>query len=127
MTSIIFPPNPPVSRSEKIVFGPCEFDYLSDSNRRFIKDAYDVITRKELWYAFRNELLTRGVDIGTGFMFTSNPVYIKIQDAISSTNIGSGHTGFSMGYVMREMEFIALKGEPAYRLSVINGNQTPEE
>ena len=81
----------------------------------YVKDAYDVITRKELWRPFREALLSRGVEPTAGFMFTNDPLYNKIQDAICSTNIGGGHSGSSIAFVMREMEYIALNGEPAYK------------
>jgi hypothetical protein len=121
--STILPPSPP----ERITFAPCDFAYLSDSDLKYVKDAYDAISRKELWQPFRKELLAKGVGVDTGFMFTENPVYQKVKLAISSTPIGGLHSGCSMGFVMREMEFIALNGEPAYRLHVEQQNQTVEE
>ena len=111
-TDIIPPPRP---LQERITFLPCDFEYLSCSSREFVKDAYDVISRKELWQPFRLELLMRGVCSITGFMFTENPVYNKVQSEIASTDVGCRHSGCSMAYVMREMEFIALNGEPAYK------------
>lgn len=115
--SNILPPSPPLS--ENITFTPCDFAYVSDSDRKYVKDAYDAISRKELWQPFRKELLSKGVGVYTGFMFTENPVYKKVKLAIFSTPIGGLHSGCSMGFVMREMEFIALNGEPAYRLRVL--------
>jgi hypothetical protein len=56
-------------------------------------------------------------------MFTNNPVYIKVEDAVVSTKIGGLHSGASMAFVMREMEYIALHGEPEYRRKC----QTPVE
>jgi hypothetical protein len=112
---IIKPPTPPTSLPNT----PCTFDYLLEINRAFIKDAYDVISRNEWWDAFRDALLSRGVDTNTGFMFNSDPLYTKIMEAIGSTETGGGHSGCSMGFVMRAMQFIALKGEPAYREHVI--------
>jgi len=123
--SEIFPPSPPLS--DNITFAPCDFTYLSEFDRKYVKDAYDVISRKELWRPFRKELLTRGVGIDTGFMFTENPVYKRVKLEIFSTSIGGLHSGCSLGFVMREMEFIALNGEPAYRLTIEQRNQMEEE
>ena len=123
MTSLVLPPSPPT----KIVFGPSDFEYLSKHDRTFIKDAYEVISRKELWNTFRNELLSKGVNRGTGFMYSENRVYGKIKVAIASTDIGGRHSGSSMGHVMREMEFIALNGEPAYRIEVMKQNQIAQQ
>lgn len=123
MTSLIFPPAPPT----KNVFGPSDFEYVSKHDRTFIKDAYEVISRKELWNTFRNELLSKGVNRGMGFMYSENPVYKKIKMAIASTDIGGRHSGSSMGHVMREMEFIALNGEPAYRIEITRQIQTAQQ
>jgi hypothetical protein len=64
-------------------------------------------------------LIERGVDPESGFMFNQDPLYRKIMNAIGSTQIGGGHSGSSIGFVMREMEIIALHGEPAYRTRCI--------
>jgi len=120
MSTFILPPQPPLQTGE--LFPPCNFEYLDASIRAYVKDAYDVMSRNELWRPFREALLSRGVDHNTGFMFTDDPLYRTIQIHIASTYIGSGHSGFTMGYTMREIEFIALKGEPAYRLRVEQQN-----
>jgi hypothetical protein len=109
--------NNPTSKEE--YYGPSDFEYLPKSDRAFIKDAYEVISKKELWEPFREMLLTRGVKPGTGFMFTDVPLYRKIKSAIASTSVGGRHSGSSIGYVMREMEFIAVNGETAYRLEIV--------
>lgn len=98
------------------VFTPGEFDYiLPDWDRSYIKDAYQVISRNEWWRPFREALQTRGVDNQTGFMFSRDLFYNQIMNAISETSIGGGHSGCSMGFVMRAMETIALYGEADYR------------
>ena len=116
--SSVLPPLP-LSRSELTDhvngYQSCTFDYLPESIRLYVKDAYDVISRNEWWGPFRSVLLERGVDQTTGFIFNSNPLFRTIMNAVCSTEIGNGHSGCSIGFVMREMEFIALNGEPAYR------------
>jgi hypothetical protein len=99
------------------------FDYLPESNRKFIKDAYDVITRNEWWGIFRQALQTRGVQ--EGFMWTTDPLYNMIINAVSSTHIGGLHSGTSIALTMRGMQYIALHGEPAYRRRVAQQNQQP--
>ena len=108
-----FPPIPPTSSTSSTI--KCDFEYLPEHTRSYVKDAYEVITRNEWWVPFREALKSRGVNPDTGFMFTDDPFYQKIQNAIHSTAIGGGHSGSSMGYVMREMEVIALYGEPVYK------------
>jgi hypothetical protein len=105
-------------------FPPCTFDYLPSNKKDYIRDAYEVISRNEFWGVFRSALLSRGVDSSTGFMFSSDPLYTKIMEAIVSTKIGSGHSGCSIAFVMRDMELIALNGELAYReLCLKNANK----
>ena len=120
MPNVVLPPQPPLQTGE--LYPPCNFEYLHSSVRMYVKDAYDVISRNEFWRPFREALLSRGVDRNTGFMFTNDPLYKTIQMRITSTDIGSGHSGFTMGYTMREMEYIALNGEPAYRRQIEQQN-----
>ncbi len=104
-------------------YPPSNFEYLLPGNQKYVKDAYEVISRNEWWRPFREALLSRGVNRITGFTFTDDPFYSKIKEAIYSTYIGGGHSGTSMGFVMRDMEFIALNGEHAYRDLVISAQQ----
>jgi hypothetical protein len=106
MTSRVMPPLPPTAQDL--------FELKNGHIRPYLEDAYQVITRNEWWGRFRHTLETMGVDTETGFMFSNNPFYNTIMNAISSTRIGEGHSGFSMGFVMREMEQIALYGEETY-------------
>lgn len=115
----IIPPPPP----QVIEYPPSTFNYLPENNRLYVGDAYEVISRNELWGPFRDALLVRGVDSTTGFMFNTDPLYRRIMDAIVSTEIGSQHSGSSAAFVMREMKTIALHGEPAYRSRYIGETQ----
>lgn len=83
-----------------------------------MKDAYDVILRNEWWLPFREALISRGVDSNVGFTYTDDPLYKTIKTAILSTSVGCGHSGSSLGCVMRIMQYIALNGESEYRRSV---------
>jgi hypothetical protein len=107
----IIPPLPPPNHHDS----PCTFEYLSPIDKLYVTDAYEVISRNEWWGPFRTALLSRGVNNDTGFMFNTDPLCEKIMDAISSTQTGAGHSGFSITCVMWNMKFIALNGEPAFR------------
>lgn len=123
MTDFIMPPLPP-SVAEEEPFIPGNFDYIEDVwTRRYIQDAYQVITRNEWWSAFKNTLNARGVSSYTGFTFTDDPLYKIIMNAVSSTHIGGGHSGYSLGFCMREMEQIALLGEKEYKKNRIQENR----
>jgi len=112
MSSLLPPPPPPTLPD---FAAKCEFEYVSIYDRKYVKDAYEVISRNELWRPFQESLLSRGVNPSTGFMFSDNPLYRIIKFAIASTEIGRLHTGSTIGYVMRIMEYIALNGEPAFK------------
>ena len=116
-------PLPPVPPPPASLYPPSNFEYiLYPDSQKYIKDAYEVISRNEWWRPFREALVSRGVN-RDGFTFTDDPFYSKIRTAICSTRIGGGHSGSSIGCVMRDMEFIALNGEQAYRANVINGQR----
>jgi len=123
--TVIMPPIPPVAGDND--FTPGEFEYVCDWDRSYIRDAYQVITRNEWWGPFKAALLARGVDSKTGFQFTNDALYNKIMKAISSTDIGRGHSGSSMGSVMRAMQNIALHGEAEYRRQWIEYQANADE
>jgi len=116
MSNNIMPPAPPTLHQQKESKSTsCNFEYLSSDYRKYVKDAYDVISINEWWAPFREAIITRGVDSNLGFIFTDDPLYKQINNAVVSTRIGGEHSGCSLGCVMRTMEFIAVNGEPAYR------------
>jgi hypothetical protein len=114
--STIMPPAPP---GVDEAFIPGEFEYANKWDRPYLKDAYQVISRNEWWVNFTHALNRRGVDPRTGFQFSEDPFYRKIMNAISNTHIGGGHSGSSMGSIMRAMETIAIHGEDEYRRQVL--------
>jgi hypothetical protein len=110
--NVTYPPVPPTPE----IYRSGEFEYIEDDAfRKYIKDAYCVISKNEWWGELKRALQIRGVNSSEGFMFTTDPLYNKIMNAIGSTEIGSLHSGFSISYCMRQMEQIALLGEPEYR------------
>ena len=101
---------------EEEPFIPGNFDYIQDKwTRKYVQDAYQVISRNEWWGKFKKALEIRGVSVFTGFTFTDDPLYKIIMNGIASTPIGGGHSGCSIGLCMREMQHIALLGEKEYK------------
>ena len=101
---------------EEEPFIPGNFDYIQDIwTRKYIQDAYQVISRNEWWGKFKKALEIRGVSPLTGFSFTDDPLYKIIMNGISRSPIGRGHSGCSIGFCMREMQQIALLGEKEYK------------
>jgi len=107
---------PPVPQIEIAVpgFTPGEFLYVQNG-RDYLQDAYRVISINEWWGNLKQYLLKNGVSETNGFTFTYDTFYRNIMDAIASTPIGGGHSGYSMGFCMRVMAEIALHGEATYR------------
>ncbi len=71
---------------------------LDENSVKYLQDAYDAITRLDLW----KELSEFTPD--QGFMFSSSPLLEKIR---SEMKFISEHSGSSYGWTMRQMEFIA--------------------
>ena len=76
---------------------------FSESSIKYLQDAYDAITRLNLW----KELSDFTPNKDEGFMFTSHPLIHKIN---SELRLLGEHSGSSYGWMMRTMEFIAKKG-----------------
>lgn len=96
---------------EEPVFTPGEFLYIeSNSTRQMIKTAWDAVNLLELWNYMRQTTPT--------FMFNSdkqlNIIYTKIED------LGyTGHSGFTFGYTMRQIQYIAQHGEQQFMRSYL--------
>lgn len=102
---LIMPPLPPPSIQSRIPNKP-DFSFLKH-NINMISSAYGVVQMNEAW-----ELLANFT--GESFMFNTDPaihtLMIKISDAY-----GGGHSGSSIAFTMRHLEFIAKHGFAAYK------------
>ncbi len=86
-----------------------DFKKIKDYNPKnfeMIINAYNAITLVEGWDFLRefNE---------ESFMLSSNPMIVKITNAM--TKLGySGHTGYSFGCTLRNMQYLAKHGKTIY-------------
>jgi hypothetical protein len=105
--TIPMPPMPP-SIEEEASFVPGEFKYIKDRHTRvMLQNAYQAISQTETW-----NFVKRPIE---SFSFSSAPEIGRISDKM--TELGYyGHSGFSFGWTMREMQAIAREGEKKYKL-----------
>jgi hypothetical protein len=82
-------------------------DGFSEHSIKYLQDAYNAITKLELWKEFSEF----SPDENKGFMFTSHPLLNKIN---SEMKFLGEHSGSSYAWVMRTMEFIAKNGWNSY-------------
>jgi len=90
------------------------FLFIENINEReMYKSAYDVITQMNMWEYLKN------YEPGEhGFMFSSNDKNItNLMNTIVENY--SNHSGFSMGFTMRIMQYIAKNGIDKYRKDYI--------
>jgi hypothetical protein len=107
------------------LFPLSDFEYIQDYTREQIKDAYDVISQKELWGTFRAETISCS---GNYRKLARSNIYEHIQDIIcGETPTGGLHSGSSMCFVMNVMMTIALHGEPHFRGTFAINQEEPEE
>lgn len=94
-------PPPPSNR------GNGTFEYITDqSSRILLVNAFQAITELDMWY-----YLTRDID---SFMTDkSKEILIIIKRMHEIEDIG--HSGFSFGWTMRHMQFLAKNGENEYK------------
>ena len=94
-------------------------DFTDYEDASALTDAYNAVTQADAWEWLKKET-TPG---NSGFMFCRDPVLNKIGSFMKVE-----HSGASMSYVMRHMEFIAKNGWHAYmsqrvKLSVLNAQK----
>lgn len=91
-----------------------DFSFIKSTNAELqYKSAYDVITKMNKWEFLRNYKC----DPNTGFMFDDNP---EINEIMNQINIAYDdlHSGGSLGYLMRNMQSIAILGFDKYKALV---------
>lgn len=85
------------------------FDFINNlNNKKMITSAYQVMQQNtHFWKILEN------FD-EESFMFSNNKEVINIMGKIDIA-YNSGHSGASMGLIMRELEYIAKNGFQAYK------------
>jgi hypothetical protein len=106
-TNTILPPQVPTIEEETFISG--SFDYIeSFSTREILKNAYQAITLTETWGFVRKDI--------ESFMMSNSPEIKIITKKMFELGY-YGHSGFSFGWTMRQMQFIAKNGEQEYKKS----------
>ena len=86
-----------------------DFLEIKDESSRFmLENAYNAITLSEGW-----DFMRTFNDNQNGFMFSDNPMTGKIMSKMEELGY-SGHSGFSFGWTMRNMEFLAKHGKEVF-------------
>lgn len=110
----LFPPNPPQEELPSVT-NPGTFDYVSNLNdRELYINAYQAITITEMWDFMKQD---PGND---GYMFSQHPkvqiIGAKMNELFGGYN-KNPHSGCSFACTMRAMQYIAQKGELAFKNS----------
>lgn len=88
---------------------PGDFSHIKDNiTRDTLNLTYQAITNTNSW----DFLKIYSPPMGKGFMFASHPQLSKI--VWECEKLGCGHSGYSWGFVMYEMEAIAKRGWDNY-------------
>lgn len=99
-------PPPPLMRYVDIdIPASPDFSFL-DNDNEIIESAYKIIQANEAWELLRNFS-------ETSFMFSRNHNIINLMYKINDAY--PGHSGGSLGGVMRDMQFISKNGFSKYK------------
>lgn len=83
-----------------------DFSFMSVESSNLLARAYRVINQEEGWSILASFS-------GESFMFSRNPQVGRLTTAIAGDY--NGHSGFSMGWTMRQLEHIAKNGFTSYK------------
>jgi hypothetical protein len=88
-----------------------QFMYVKDKNsREMLVNAWNAINQLELWNYMRRETYS--------YMFRDDEEILKIT--LKMEELGyNGHSGFSFGWTMRQMQYIAKYGEEKYMKEIL--------
>jgi hypothetical protein len=105
-TNIILPPRPPPTICEE-QFVPGEFKYINCSHsREMLQNAYNAISQTENWSFVKKNI--------NNFMCSDAPEVWIITKKMVELGYDS-HSGFSFGWTMRQMQFVAKNGEKEFK------------
>ena len=112
-TRMIMPPKPPPS-NHKVSIGQNRFEYIKDRHtREMMINGFQAISRLELW-----EYMTHDPGNG-GFMFCQDREIGLIMNMMDKCEYQVGHSGASFGCIMRELQYIAIFGQQAYKQRIL--------
>ena len=87
-------------------FIPGRFDYIESSNEKnMLVNGYQAITILELWNYMKKDT--------DSYMWSSDRETLMICEKMSE--LGAAHSGFSFGWTMRTLQFIAKYGEKKFK------------
>ena len=109
-SSFLRPPLPPQNQNQnqnqEYIFTPGNFEYIEDSNtRNMLSNAYQSIAILELWDYMKKKQ--------ESFMWSSDKEIFMISDKMMELGYHL-HSGFSFGWTMRQIQYIAIHGEQNY-------------
>lgn len=105
--SSVRPPIPPQNQNQEYIFIPGNFEYIEDSNtRNMLSNAYKSIDVLELWDYMKKD--------SESFMLSSDKEINIISEKMKELGYDL-HSGFSFGWTMRQIQYIAIHGEQNYR------------
>jgi len=97
--------------SKKINKGNGKMDYIHDEqSRKMLENAWQAINLTETW-----DFVAQPIE---SFMWSQNPEIDIISQKMSELGY-HGHSGCSFGWTMRQMQFLAEKGEDEFKKSFI--------
>jgi hypothetical protein len=108
------PPSPPEvapqvevpQTSPQDYFIPGNFDYIKcKASREMIENAYMAVNQLELWAFMKKNC--------ESYMLSNGPEIWRITDKMVELGY-DGHSGFSFGWTMRQIQYIAKHGEKKF-------------
>lgn len=83
-----------------------DFSFLTNTSENMVSSAYLVMNKKEGW-----DLLVNFDE--TSFMTCENPSILMLMSSINENY--NGHSGASLAWTMRQLQYIAKNGYTKYR------------
>jgi len=119
-SSFLRPPLPPQNQNknknqnQEYIFTPGNFEYIEiPSTRDMLINGYQSVSLLELWDYMKKKQ--------ESFMWSSDKEIFMISDKM--TELGYHlHSGFSFGWTMRQIQYIAIHGEQNY-IKLIDSNK----
>ena len=112
-TTILYPPEPPLLE----IYERGTFLYVKDTNtRQMLVNCWQAVNLTEMWDFMKK-------DPGKfGFQFCDAPEIDIIRNKMNELPNAVGHSGFSAGWTLRQIQFIGKYGEDEFKKIWINNS-----
>jgi len=92
-------------------YGDGLFEFVSDHERYYFKNAYWALTQTNLWSWLANNTFSNIESL----IFSDNINIKMLKSKMFEQDIAHNHSGFTFGYTLQNMKYLSKNGYESFR------------